>query len=95
MRFSLARSQSDDDMDLFSFQVRSHGGVPHEFARSTDASSTTKTQKSYLADNRAATSSVNRQVYVVRASILSNDVYSLSINKTFALLVEKAIAIIR
>lgn len=48
------------DIDLFFFQVRPHGGAPHEFVRSTDASSTTKTQKSYLADNRTATSSVNR-----------------------------------
>lgn len=60
----------DSETQILRFFRRDDGAAPHEFAHSTDASSSTKTQKSYLVDNKSGDGSVNKQVYAAREHLI-------------------------
>lgn len=61
-RFPRRRWTRNRGIAFFSTTTKPHGAAPHEFAHSTDASSSTKTQKSYLADNRGDAVSTSRYI---------------------------------
>lgn len=72
MHFPFAQSRNRWNTDFY-FELYVDGAAPYEFAHSTDASSSTKMQKSYLADNAERRQAVSTSRYMRRASILSNE----------------------